>query len=324
MIVRRARTVGGAAALALMLSAGLCLGEHQPAAPAVGGTEPPGYSGLAQIDEQHYVVVHDTKQADPGPRLGLLHVDKGHTPRYEPITVKAWPDQEGLPNDLEAVCMLPGAAHEALLAESMPAKAGHRGRIFHVAMTGNTARVLRVYSLPKPHDTSLLDNFEGMACAPRAPGRTLVILGGWGGDPENPSGVVRWGELDTAQGVLSWADTSVRFRAPGVWPHPEERHDLSDLYLDGRGKLWAAAVSDGGDDGPFNSVVYLLGRVEAAAEPPLRLEHTMAATWSEDGFKIEGLAGPPGAPPNAFMSFATEDEHLGGVWRPMFFPSRLR
>ncbi len=320
MITTSTRMYRRTAWLVLMLSATPCLGA---AAPAVPEADRAGYSGMAQLGENRYIVVHDAKHDDPGPRLALLHISKGRTPRYEPVTVEAWLDRDGPPSDLESVCVLPGTAPEALLAESAPGK-GKRGRIFHMALAGNKARVLRVYTLPMADGAAEFDNIEGMACAQRAPGRIVVLLGGWGGDPANPSGVVHWGELDTTQGALQWSNASMRFRAPGVWPHPEERHDLSALYLDGRGKLWAAATSDGGDEGPFNSVIYLLGRVDPAAEPPLRLEHTLEVTWSEDGLKIEGLAGPPASVPSAFMSFATEDEHLGGMWRPVFFPNRLR
>lgn len=317
------RTYGRAAWLALALFARPCLGDAGLAGTSSADIDLPGYSGLASLGEHRYVVVHDTKRDDPAPRLGLLYVNKGHAPRYEPVTVEGWPEGAGPANDLESVCVLPGAAPEVLLAESTSTK-DRRGRIFHMALAGNQARVLRVYALPKPEGAAEPDNFEGMACVQRVPGRIVVILGGWGGAQTNPGGVVRWGELDTVQGVLKWSNAVMRFRAPGVWPHPEERHDLSALYLDGRGKLWAAATSDGGDEGPFNSVIYQLGEVDPTAEPPLRLQHTLEVTWSEDGLKIEGLAGPPASVPSSFMSFATEDEHLGGMWRPVFFPNRLR
>jgi hypothetical protein len=39
---------------------------------------------------------------------------------------------------------------------------------------------------------------------------------------------------------------------------------------------------------------------------------------------VEALAGPPDSVSSAFLSFATEDQHLGGIWRPLYPPFKSK
>ena len=81
---------------------------------------------------------------------------------------------------------------------------------------------------------------------------------------------------------------------------------------------------DAGDEGPFRSIIYRAATVQADAVNPIQLSKTQRPSWMMDGLKVEALAGPPDGVSGAFLSFATEDEQLGGVWRPLYPPFKSK
>ena len=102
---------------------------------------------------------------------------------------------------------------------------------------------------------------------------------------------------------------------PRLDPEAETR-DCSDLFLGSDGAIWAAAATDRGDLGPFQSVVFRLARFDkkrGVVEP----EKVAPAkeTWVLDGLKVEAIGGTPEA--EQPQCVATDDEDLGGVWRPL-------
>lgn len=302
----------------------------QAASPwAVGALPAEGLSGMAALGDSVYLVVHDTKAHQDGPRVGLIQVLGDEGTRYQPLEIEDWKDRDGRSNDLEAACALPGRPGELLLAESGDWE-GRYGRIFHLRVAGRgsdaRAQVLAAYRLPllagndREHRG---DNFEGLACARQEEGRFLLLLGERGGSPLYPRGVLRWGSLDLDQGSLAWADggrAGWEVAAPGDWPGEGSRRDISDLYLAPEGTLWAAAALDGGDRGPFRSVIYRLGRVTGDLRMPLQPQVRPPAAWTLDGLKVEALAAPAAAVPGSALSLGSEDESLGGVWRPLYPP----
>lgn len=278
-----------------------------------------GYSGMARLGDGGFLVVHDTKAPRDGARLGLVRVAPGAAPAYTPLSVGDWRDGDGRSSDLESVCALEGRDGEALAAESGRFE-GRFGRLFHVRVGGASVEVLRVYRLP-PEDPAVEapDNFEGLACARLAVDRYLVILGERGGSGGR-SGALRWGFLQVATGELTWAEESLPVAAPGPFGDASGHRDISALYLAADGLLWAAASEDAGDDGPFRSVIYAAARLVEGASPPLQLTGSKRSAWTVDGLKVEGLAAPATTIRASVASLASEDENLGGVWRPLFAP----
>ncbi|MDN5370741.1 MAG: hypothetical protein PWP74_2049 [Shewanella sp.] len=284
-----------------------------------------GFSGMAQMDANSYLVVQDKKVDEPGSRLGVLQVKPDGVLNYTPLTISDWKDQDGQSSDLESVCHLPGQTNEYLLAESGYWD-GKFGRIFQVAVSGDVAIVKQVYHVPKIvaggkgiHG----DNFEGMACIAQGDS-VLVVLGERGGNKRYKRGYLRLGVLDTAAGQLSWqqyADHPVEITAPKT--DANKKRTISDLYLDKQGVIWAVATEDGGDQGPFRSVIYQAATVSGPAEQlKVTAVRYSKAQWIVDGFKVESLAGPAANVPNSYMSIGTEDENYGGSWRPLFAPSK--
>lgn len=286
----------------------------QPPVEAVITPHPIGYSGITQLDPKTYLAVHDVKST--GPRFGLLHIAGNRPPQYEALDSAEWPSPGSQATDLEAVCALSGGGF--LAAESGPSS-GREGRIFYFELSGKGLRWRQTLPLlpsaPHPH------NFEAMACASRWDGKVLLLLGERGGSAHYPQGRLYWGLFDPIAGTLVWPPAGrvgVAVNPPGRWLNVREKRAIADLYLDAKGALWAVASEDGGDDGPFRSIVYRAATVHPDHDPPVEINPKPCAAWILDGLKVEALAGPPATIAGSVLSFATDDEHYGGVWRPLY------
>lgn len=298
--------------LCLSLSLPGCAGQP----PAATGAAPRamGYSGMTRLDPKTYLVVHDFKRA--GPRLGLLRVTGKGAPQYEPLDTADWPSPHNRATDLEALCALPDGGF--LAAESSPS-AARAARIFHFELSGKSPRLRQTVPMPRgaPHP----NNVEAMACASRRDGRVLLLLGERGGSTQYPQGVLYWGYFDPAAGTLFWPPSGragAAIHPPSLWPNVRERRAIADFYLDAKGALWAVASVDGGNDGPFRSIVYQAATVHPNNEPPVDINPKPCARWIFDGLKVEALAAPSSAITGSVLSFATDDEHYGGLWRPLY------
>lgn len=308
--------------VALLLLASCSTGRTRP--DAVQSPWAMSASGMALIEPNRYLVVHDAKVYEDKPRLGILTI-AARGLAYTPLTIADWMDPDGRSNDLESACPLSDRPGEFLVAESGYWK-GKYGRLFHVRLSGETGSVVRAYKLPllaDNDDNTAGDNFEGLACAKQADGRYLLLLGERGGSGRYPTGRLRWGWLDPRSGALEWADSgraSIEVAAPGPWPAGTKKRDIADLYLDTEGTLWASAAADQGDIGPFRSIVYRVGTVTPGLAAPVRLVNPLVADWIIDAMKVEALGAPAAAVPGSVLSIGTDDENFGGVWRALFPP----
>ncbi|MCH1924331.1 hypothetical protein L9G74_07275 [Shewanella sp. C32] len=286
-----------------------------------------GFSGMTQINEHAYLVVLDKKVFHQGERVGILNIGKHGKQKFKPVTIADWHDDDGQASDLESVCKLPQTDDEYLLAESGYWH-GKFGRIFHIQLKQQQAKVLHVYHLPNYVSNSEQvdgDNFEGLECVAHGQ-QTYLVLGERGGSELYRSGLLRFGLLNADKTQVDWqsyADNALPVSAPGQWHNVDGKRSIADLYLDPHGTLWAVATEDAGDQGPFRSVIYAAAKLVApTAEQPLPLQLTTPtqAQWVVDGFKVEALAAPTQRINNSVMSFGTEDEDFGGVWRVLFAP----
>ena len=287
------------------------------------GGNHPGFSGMAQIKHNKYVVVHDAKTDEKGPRLGTIKIRKNRAPKYASLEVENWKHEDGRSNDLESICAIPGRSGEFLMAESGYQKQRF-GRLFHITVHKKIVQVLSVLSLPLIADNTkrnVGDNFEGLACESHHGDSVLVVLGERGGSVQYPAGVLRWGWFDRSTNSLTWPTEGIEGKviaAPGPWVHAKSKRDIGDLYIDHAGILWAVATEDPGDSGPFRSVIYQVATILDDPHDPIKLIQGGKPFWIVDGLKIEALSGPAGIPGVGPLSIGTEDEHFGGVWRPLF------
>ncbi len=277
----------------------------------------PGISAMVYLSDSKYLVVQDKKIADAGDRLGILTINSNSAPSYQSVFTANWPDnQRG--NDLEAACALPGRSNEFLLAESGTWH-GEFGRLVHIRLMANYATVLASYPLPVLNDNTeeqIGDNFEGLVCVNSAPNRYLLVLGERGG--QGKPGTLQTGELDLAAAEVRWQEQRLPVHAPKMRLAPNAQRDIADLFLQEQ-TIWAVAVQESGDTGPFASVIYPVATLNPQQPQPITLLTTPAVNWTVDGEKVEALASPlPGT--LSALAIGTENELLNGSWLQLAFP----
>ncbi|ASQ91091.1 hypothetical protein CHL67_09335 [Prosthecochloris sp. GSB1] len=281
-----------------------------------------GISGLAAIDGNTYLVVHDALSFEDDPRLSIMIVSAKSGAVFEPLVVDDWRDPDGRPSDLESVCMVPGRENEFLIAESGYWQ-GKYGRLFHLRLDRATrkAEVLGVTKLPKLADNNseqVGDQYEGVACMVSSGSGLVLVLGERGGSPAFPSGVLRWAKLELEPLSLSFTKEGLEgltVEAPGNWSDSLKNRDISDLYIDPLGNLWISACEDPGDSGPFYSVVFRAGSIVTGGPAPVVLESEPVAVAKVEGLKVEGLAEPSEEVAAGGMCIGSDDEVYGGVSR---------
>jgi hypothetical protein len=183
-----------AAALLLVVLAACSTARLDTAQPAAGAT-PISYSGMALIEPDRYLVVHDAKGAETKPRVGIVSIVKTSGAVYTALEISDWKSPDGPGNDLESACSLSDHPRQFLIAESGSWETRY-GRVFHIRVSGATAEVVRAYRLPLLADNTPAksgDNFEGLACVKQSDGRYLLLLGERGGSDLYPTGLLRWG-----------------------------------------------------------------------------------------------------------------------------------
>lgn len=281
-------------------------------------TAVPGISAMAQVDADRYLIVQDKKIDQGGDRLGVLQLSATGQPSYLPVFVTGWPNNQPS-SDLEASCALPGRPNEFLIAES-GSWHGEFGRLFHIRLYQGYANVLATFPLPIENDNtsdSTGDNFEGLVCASKAPNRYLLVLGERGG--EGKAGSLVWGEFDLAAGAIHWQPGRVEVQAPQPEKAEPKQRDIADLYLESN-VLWASAVREASNGGPFSSFIYQVALIDPQAANPINLIGSSKIAWQIDGFKVEALAAPSPLLPGSSLAIGTEDEWLHGQWRALFPP----
>ncbi|OBP14547.1 hypothetical protein A5320_12345 [Rheinheimera sp. SA_1] len=100
---------------------------------------------------------------------------------------------------------------------------------------------------------------------------------------------------------------------------PAQR-DIADLYLESN-VLWASAVREAGNGGPFSSFIYQVALLDPQAPTPVNLISGGKIFWQIDGMKVEALAAPNNLFPNSSLAIGTEDEWFHGQWRALFPPA---
>lgn len=253
-----------------------------------------GISGIAGIDEEHFLVVHDRKKPNE-PRLSIVTWKKAEKPF---LTKLEWCDTSDFPVDLEAVTAIPNHKNEFLVLES-------KGKVTRIQLENNNAscKVLADFELPTATSES---NMEGLAL--HCFGEDCLLAWAERGDDKLPAKLF-WSRFDVKENELETPQSEpFEFNAP--YPAVDHRRSISELAIDQTGKIWASATSDPSDVGTFLSAIYNLGafshhgnQIEWTAnkkiEPFLRYEN--------DNVKIEGFFFTPSG-----LIMGSEDEILGG------------
>ena len=259
----------------------------------VGEERSVAISGIARVDGQT-IVVHDNKREYEG-RIGIV-TESGEGLKYR---ILEWPD-ETLPFDVEALATIPGSVTDMIAMES-------QGKCHWLVF--DQAKMRLVYNgfiqIPKIKWPTNLEGFGLMQVGGK-------FLAAWGhrGKSEYP-GKLFWGWMDFNSRTVEAVDS---IEISVEWPTEHVRH-IADLKINEMGDCWVSSTSDPGDDGPFSSALYNLGRFQIEDNqinfyqvlnriPPFKFE-----THKVEGFDfIE----------NGIIN-ATDDENFGGYIRTVYF-----
>ncbi len=280
-----------------------------------------GSSGMAQVDPTTYIAVYDLKVFEEGPRVSLIRTYSDSI-KVDPIRISNWETAGGISSDLEAICGVPGRENEYLLSESGNWQ-GKGGRIFHIKFdrTKLSAEILgsTVIPMQKINDFDMTgDQYEGIAALENSENKVTLILTERGGSVVYPQGLIRWALYDLSEHSIQFTDNGLKgipIDAPGNWADPTKNRDLTDLRIDKQGRVWTAGSQDLGDAGPFYSTIFQVGTLSGNPNQPINVLENLTAWRELPGFKIEALSGASLIAPGSVISFGTEDEFYGGVWR---------
>ena len=272
-------------------------------------TSLPDLSGLAWVEGDTFLAVHDAKNPDEIslPRASLVWLPSpGNGVRWKPLDVE-WSAPLGKSGDLESIARVPGTRY-FLLAES--GEGAHEGnrftRIFLTELAGDDLKVVSFINWPIP-----VTNIEGMAVA-RA-GNRFVLLFAERADNQ-PTTKIHYADLQIQPLRLGAARHTV-FRSTG-FSGPMKR-PVSAIEVDARGRIYIASAFDPDDDnGPFRSRICEAGRVAyMRGRATIELYRAPRVVATLDGFKVESLAlrELPGKAAELFAG--TDDENYGGALR---------
>ncbi len=276
----------------------------------------PSISGLAEIGAYEVLAVHDYKAGlDPHRvRVSMIDAEAIGTQRVQPLQWMKHRDDSDPPSDLESICRVGGTASQTYLAaesgyyEVSPGDVRY-GRVFLIELRDRRAcEVTHVWRWPKS-----VENIEGIACQviSEKPLELGVYVAERAGD-------IHYCRLSPATSAIEFLRSNplpdgLRSRLVGF------NRLITDLHIDSTGTVWGVASQDIAPEvekansgmGPFRSRIYSLGPFNAElsfVEDPTR-ERTI------DGFKVEGLS--KGILDGTNFTIGTDDEELGGVWRPV-------
>ena len=256
----------------------------------VSGKRELSVSGIATTtSEDTYLVVHDNKKKGQL-RAGLVNLSADSL--YRGL---GWPVKD-LPIDLEALTNISGMEDQYIAM-------GSWGFCYWLALDLSTNRLKLIKEFRIPGSGPPL-NLESLVLW--FAGNSWYISWAHRGSVKEPS-ILFWGSIDLFSEVVTiQKEDSIFVSVP--WPILDKRH-MSDMDLDRDGILWAAATSDPGDDGPYQSGIYKIGKFQKQNG---KMEFLIADSFPKQFVfqrnKVEALtiAGNK-------MVFATDDENLGAA-----------
>jgi hypothetical protein len=265
----------------------------------------PTISGIAWVGDGQLLCVHDAKAPDHSkPRLGLITVPKsGSDFHWQPVEFH-WPGPLGAPTDLESVSRIPGTT-EVLVTESGQDKKYHR--IFLIQARKRQLQLINFIDWPAP-----VTNVEGTAVA--QVGKRLVFIYAERGGDGKSSTKIRWADLDLKPFKIG-SFQEVKFTCPD--PTGAVARPVSAIDVDDKNRIYVAAATDPGDNGPFRSVIWRIGKVQAGDRKKVEvvLDDEPERIANVDTLKVEGIAIRQQSDGKGEIFAGSDDEVHGGSMR---------
>ncbi len=259
-----------------------------------------GISGMVVVKQEgnslDLLVVHDNKKPNQG-RLGMVKIKGNNSPEYFPLE---WQVNSELPIDLEALALFPNQASSSKNNISYMALSSS-GKVYHFNFSsGNTISLIKTFDLPGLDKSSNLEAF-----ALQEIGGKLIATWAHRGEGEKPA-IMYWGELDSATYKIKIAG-STTIKTP--LKSPNLRH-ISDIKVDSSGLTYITSAIDNGDDGPFESAVYIAGTFKVRDNQVVFQQNLpMTPIGNYDQRKIEAIDFLPNG--KGGMVLGTDDENMG-------------
>ena len=271
---------------------------------------PPDLSGLAWIEGDTFLAVHDAKNPEESqrPRVSTVSLPNslaGIT--WNPFELE-WPPPLGLSSDLESIARIPGE-QLFLLVESGEGTLDNLQfrRIFLVERRGQQWVLVSFATLPES-----VVNIEGTAVARLGERLAFVFAERAEGQTTTP---LMWAELQLQPLALRLFKHATFL--PPDFTGPNWR-PVSAIEIDQLGHVYLASAFDPGDDnGPFRSVIWRAGQIKLDAHGHIALVlHAQPRQLAIlDGLKVESLAIREQAQGKLELFAGTDDENYGGVLR---------
>lgn len=199
-----------------------------------------------------------------------------------------------------------------------PAEIANAGAYIAGHYAGPELFTPEVPKLEEPAAPSADDGAAAATPAQQQPPRWQVFLGTRGaGVAYEPARLYSgYADLDAGKwtsGDLTGNDVDVYsnyYQPANPW-----LRGITDMYLDPSGMLWIARAVDPGDGGPFTSYIVRYTKIGGEMDYGPYGPSGGEAGWTICGCKVEALAAPVIA--GSVLSFASDDESYGGIWRPL-------
>ncbi len=263
----------------------------------VRGGIPFGISGMTLLEQQSssrsFLVVHDNKNPSLG-RLAIITIKDEQSPQYFPVN---WSSDTPLPIDLESLTAVPGTSEPTFMTVSSAGKVYH----FRLGASKQNISILKVFDFPNIPKES---NFEGFALQ-KINGQLLAVWAHRGQD-RDPA-VLYWGRFDLNTYQITQIG-SAQIKVP--WPVSAVRH-ISDFKVDPAGVLFISSAADNGDDGPFESAVYVAGAFGIDQQQiTFQQNSQLVPLYRFNYHKVEAIELVPGQTGGAI--YGSDDENMGG------------
>jgi hypothetical protein len=277
----------------------------------------PDFSGLQWLDGNRFLAVHDAKNPkspEEFPRVSMVWLPENPAGISRKSLKLDWPESEAPASDLESISRLPGT-DKYLLVES--GSSSLKGRVFKraflVEMKGESLAMLGFMELPE------VVNVEGTAVAQVSDGYVFL----WAERADNKAKTTIWqAPLKLAPLSLGNAKGSVYKPAGFTGKH---WRPVSALEIDSKGVIYAASAYDTDDDsGPFNSVIWRIGRIDlkAKSSKAIALDSKPTLIARVDGIKIESLSVVENSGKYELF-YGFDDENFGGGLRRILLKNRV-
>lgn len=257
-------------------------------------------SGIVHWETNRFLVVHDNKE-EKDVKLSFLQ-SSGSSWKLSPLTLsdpkKLTFGAQGTSElrDLEGVTLIPGRTGEVLVIGN---KGSEDGWIYDLKITGNTAEVVDAFRAPGAYPDSDFESIQAFSIDQR-----LILVWADRGTARRPATIWAANLTLGAKPV-----DPVALTVKTAWPTEKDYRAIADLRVSPSGEIYVSSVSDPGDDGPFDSAIYLVGRLERSSKGPILVPNSVQLPVSIiPGYKIEAMDFDS---TGRQLVFATDDEALG-------------